>query len=83
MTNQRKEIQRLIEMVPTGRLPILHRIVRWCVSEGSGRELIWDPDEVALIRETISLRDTELFFDTEEADQYLRHMSERQRLAED
>lgn len=75
MAVEREEIQRLIETIPPERLPMLDRIVRWLASEGGGRELIWDPDEVALIRDIVTHRDCERFFDADEADRYLRHLS--------
>jgi hypothetical protein len=72
MAVEREEIQRLIEAIPQERLPILDRIVRWLASEGGGRELIWDPDEVALLRDVVAHQDSERFYDAEEADRYLR-----------
>jgi hypothetical protein len=75
MAVEREEIQRLIETIPQERLPMLDRIVRWLASDGSGRELIWDPDEVALIRDMVAHRNSEQFFDVDEADRYLRHFA--------
>ena len=72
MAVEREEIQRLIEAMPQERLPILDRIVRWLASEGGGRELIWDPDEVALLRDVVAHQASERFYDAEEADRYLR-----------
>ena len=74
MAVEREEIQRLIETIPPERLPMLDRIVRWLASEGGGRDLIWDPDEVALIRDIVSRGNSERFFDADEADGYLRHL---------
>jgi hypothetical protein len=65
-----KEIQRLIETIPPERLPMLDRIVRWLASEDGRREVIWDPDEVALLRDIVTRGDSEPFYDAEEADQY-------------
>lgn len=75
MAVEREEIQRLIEAIPQERLPILDRIVRWLASEGGGRELIWDPDEVALLRDVVAHQDSERVYDAEEADRHLRQLS--------
>lgn len=75
MAIEREEIQRLIETIPQERLPMLGRIVRWLASEGGGRELIWDPDEVALIRNIAAHGNDERFFAADEADSYLRYLS--------
>ncbi len=53
---------------------MLDRVVRWPASEGGGRKLVWDPDEVALIRDIAAHGNSERFFDAEEADRYLRHL---------
>lgn len=74
MAVEREEIQRLIETIPPERLPMLDRIVRWLASEGGGRELIWDPDEVALIRDIAAQGNNERFFGADEADSYLRYL---------
>lgn len=74
---EREEILRLIDTLPPERLPMLDRIVRWLANEGGGRELIWDPDEVALIRDIVAHKDSERFFDADEADRYLRQWSGR------
>ena len=75
MAVEREEIQRLIETIPPERLPMLDRIVRWLASEGGERELIWDPDEVALIRDIVAHGNNERFFGADEADRYLRYLS--------
>ena len=75
MAVEREEIQRLIETIPSERLPMLDRIVRWLASEGGGRELIWDPDEAALIRDIVAQGNNERFFGADEADRYLRYLA--------
>ena len=75
MAVEREEIQRLIETILPERLPMLDRVVRWLASENGGRELIWDPDEVALIQDIVAHRNNERFFGVDEADRYLRHLA--------
>ena len=54
---------------------MLDRIVHWLASEGGERKLIWDPDEVALIRNIVVHGKDERFFGADEADRYLRYLS--------
>lgn len=76
MALEQEEIQRLFETIPPERLPILDRIVGRLASEDGERELIWDADEVAVIRDIVAHKNRERFFDADEADRYLRHLSD-------
>ncbi len=74
--SNKKKFNAFSKRFPPERLPILDRIVGRLASEDGERELIWDADEVAVIRDIVAHKNRERFFDADEADRYLRHLSD-------